>query len=158
MASSGVGFSGAGGALALPTLRDHWIDLRRSAERYVGFAEVAGVRQQRLRLAQIRRQGTDPLQHRLDLLRIVGRLDHLRGDHQKAVRRHRRLGIVALLEPAACYRHDARLFVGQIDLIRWQRTFHRGVGRLASGLLARGFGLRLPRRELGLVLGLLRES
>ena len=49
-------------------------------------------------------QGTNPLQHWLDLLLVVGRLDHLRGDHQKTVRRHHRLGVVALLEPSASHR------------------------------------------------------
>ena len=43
--------------------------------------------------------------------------------------------------------------VSQIDLIRWPRTFHRRLGRLACGLVARGLGLRLPRRQLGFVLG-----
>jgi hypothetical protein len=80
---------------------------------------------------------------------FVGRLDHLRGDHQKVFRRHHRLGVIALLEPATRYRHDTRRFVGQIDLIRRPCAFHRGLGWLASRLL------RLARREFGLVLGLL---
>src|SRR5476649_2203824 len=49
--------------------------------------------------------------------------------------------------------YDARVFVGQVDLIVWLRTFDRGLGRLAPGLLARGLGLRLPRRQLGAMLG-----
>jgi len=36
------------------------------------------------------------------------------------------LRVVALLEAAAGYRHDARLFVGEIDLIGQQRTLRRG--------------------------------
>src|SRR6266852_1958223 len=144
-----------GRMMRLAAQRNHRIDLCRSAQRHIGVAEVTVVRQQCLRLSQIGRQCLDPLQHRLDLLLVVGGLNHLRGDHEKAVGCHHRLSVVALLEPAARHRHDARLFVGQIDLIGWQRTFRRGLGRLAAGLLAGGLGLRLPRRQLGLMLGLL---
>ena len=63
-----------GRIMRLAALRNHRIDLRRSAEGHVGFAEVTGVRQQRLRFAQVLGQGINPLQHRLDLLLVVGRL------------------------------------------------------------------------------------
>jgi hypothetical protein len=86
-------------------------------------------------------------------LLVVRGLNHLRGDDEKAVRRHHRLSVVALLEPPARHRHDARIFIGQIDLIRRSRSLLGRLRRLASRLLARGCGLRLPRRELGLVLG-----
>src|SRR6266480_1780582 len=68
---------------------------------------------------------------------------------------HCSLRVVALLETAAGYRHDARLFVGEIDLIGKQRTLRRGPRRLAAWLLARGRSLGLPRCEFGLMLGLL---
>jgi hypothetical protein len=66
-----------------------------------------------------------------------------------------RLRVVALLEAAAGDRHDPRLFVRQIDLIRRARRCYRRCRRPASRLLA---GLRttgLARRHLGLILGLL---
>ena len=61
----------------------------------------------------------------------------------------------ALLETAASNRHDTRLFVRQIDLIGWQRAFHRRRGRLAAGLFAGILGLGLACRQFGLILGLL---
>src|SRR5713226_261872 len=105
-----------GRMMRLAAQRNHRIDLCRSAQRHIGVAEVTVVRQQCLRLSQIGRQCLDPLQHRLDLLLVVGGLNHDRGAHQKAVGCHHRLSVVALLEPVAGHRHDARLFVGQIDL------------------------------------------
>jgi hypothetical protein len=45
------------------------------------------------------------------------------------------------------YRHDTRRFVGQIDLIRQQCVFHRGLGWFASRLLAGRLLLRLARRR-----------
>ena len=95
------------------------------------------------------------LQHRLDLLLVVGRLNHIGRHHQQAARRHRRLRVVALIEAAARHRHDARLFVGEIDLIVRPRPLGRRLRRLAAGLLARGRRLGRARRELGLMLGLL---
>jgi len=64
-----------------------------------------------------------------------------------------------LLETTTGDRHDARLFVGEIDLIGWHRTGDGRRGRPAAGLLARGFGFGLARCKLGFMLGLLaRES
>ena len=100
-------------------------------------------------------RGNDLVQHRLKLLLVVGGLHHIGGHHQQAARGHHRLRVVALFETAARHRHDTRLFVGQIDLVGGQRTFHRRLRRLATGLLARRCGLCFPRRELRLMLGLL---
>lgn len=69
--------------------------------------------------------------------------------------RHRGLRIVALLEPATRHGHDARVRVGQIDLIGGTRPLDRRRRRLTPRLLAGGLGLGLPRRQLGLMLGLL---
>ncbi len=63
--------------------------------------------------------------------------------------------VVALVEAAAGHRHDARLLVGQVDLIGRQRPFNRRRRRLAPGLLARRGGLGLARRHLGFMLRLL---
>jgi len=49
----------------------------------------------------------DLVQHRLQLLLVVGGLHHLGGDHQQAASGDDRLGVVTLLEPAARHRHDA---------------------------------------------------
>ena len=82
-------------------------------------------------------------------------MNNIDGNHQKTALRHCSLRVVALLETAAGYRHDARLFVGEIDLIGKQRTLRRGPRRLAAWLLASGRSLGLPRCEFGLMLGLL---
>src|SRR5258705_11295467 len=74
---------------------------------------------------------------------------------RKTALRHCSLRVVALLETAAGYRHDARRFVGEIDLIGKPRARRRGPRRLAAWLLARGRSLGLPRCEFGLMLGLL---
>src|SRR6266481_1560106 len=94
-------------------------------------------------------------EHRFELLLVVRGLNNIDGNHQKTALRHCSLRVVALLETAAGYRHDARLFVGEIDLIGKQRTLRRGPRRLAAWLLARGRSLGLPRCEFGLMLGLL---
>ena len=51
-------------------------------------------------LAQAFGQRADLLQHRFDLVLVVGRLDHVCRHHQKTARRHRRLRVVALVEAA----------------------------------------------------------
>ena len=60
-------------------------------------------------LAQAFGQRSDLLQHRFDLLLVVGRLNHIDGHHQKTSRSDRGLRIVALLEaaPAAGMMRDA---------------------------------------------------
>ena len=81
--------------------RDHRLHLRLHAGVDVRLAEIAGVREQRFGLAQRRRQGLELGQRRLDLLLVVGRLNHVRRHHQHAARGYRGLRIVALLEAAA---------------------------------------------------------
>jgi hypothetical protein len=49
-------------------------------------------------------------------------------------------------------RHDARVFVGQIDLILRRSAFDGRLGWFAAGLLTGGHGFRFPRRQLRLVL------
>lgn len=73
-------------------------------------------------------------------------MNHVGRHHQHAARGDRRLRVVALLEAAARHRHDARILVGQIDLIARQRSFGRRPRRLAARLLARRRDLGLPRR------------
>jgi hypothetical protein len=51
-------------------------------------------------------------------------------------RRHHCLGVIALLEPATRYRHDARRFGGQLDLIPRQSPSTGALGWLASRLPA----------------------
>ena len=105
-------------AISLPRgRRDQRRDPRRLASLHIGRAEVAGIGQQGLGLAQIRGQGGKFVQHRRELPLVVGSLDDVSRDHQQAARGDHRLGIVALLEDAARHRHDARFLVGQVDLI-----------------------------------------
>jgi hypothetical protein len=49
------------------------------------------------------------------------------------------------------YRHDTRRFVGQIDLIRQQCAFHRGLGGLPPGFLPVAFSFALRAASLALV-------
>ena len=98
--------------MGLPPRRDQRCDPGGRAGRHIGRAEIAGVSQQGLGLAEVLRQGVDPAQHRFELLFVIGRLDDVGRDHQQAARRHHGLGVVALLEAAARHRHDAALSVG----------------------------------------------
>jgi hypothetical protein len=58
-----------------------------------------------------------------------------------------------LIEPAAGCRHDARVLVGEIDLIFRQPSLDRRLRRLAARLSARRRRPGRPRREFGLMLG-----
>ena len=81
---------------------------------------------------------------------VVGRLNDIT-DHQHAAFRYGGLGIVALLEAAACNRHDARLLIRQIDLIGWQRgPGVGGWGGVPPGFLPVCLSLGLARRLLRL--------
>ena len=91
--------------------RDHRIDARRGTGIHIALAEISIVRQQRAGLAQFVGQLGELAKHRLKLLLVVGRLHHVGRDHQQTARRHRRLRVVALLEPATGHRHDARCLV-----------------------------------------------
>jgi hypothetical protein len=89
--------------MRLPPQGDHRLDLGRRAEFDVGLAEIAGVGEHCFRLAESLGQGLEPLQHRLDLLLVIGGLNHLRGDDEEAVRRHHRLSVVALATARAAF-------------------------------------------------------
>ena len=134
---------------------DQRFDPRLVASRHVRRAEVARIRQQAFGLAQFVGKSLDLVQHRFELLLVVGRLAHGARHHQQTSRRHRGLGVVALIKAAAGHRHDAQLLVGQVDLVVGPRPFERRFGRLAAGLFPARLRLRLPRRELGFVLRLL---
>ena len=58
-----------------------------------------------------------------------------------------------MFKPAARPRHDARVFVSQIDLILGLRTLERWCRGSAARLLAARRRLLVPRRQLGAVLG-----
>ena len=134
---------------------DQRLNRHRLAGGNIGRAEISVVGKQCFGLAQRILQSNDLVQHRFELLLIVGGLHHIRRHHQQAALGHHRLGVVALLEPATCYRHNAGFFVDQIDLVGWQRTFHRRLRRLTTGFFAGGCDLRFPRRDLCLMRGLL---
>ena len=93
--------------MRLPTHRDQRHDLRRLAARYIRRAEISVVRQQCFDAAKLIGQNLELLDHRCKLLLVVRRLHHVCGHHQEAVRSHRRLRVIALLEPTARHRHDA---------------------------------------------------
>src|SRR5271154_3962989 len=120
------------------------LDIRR--------AEITRVRQQRFGFAQFFGQGADLAEHGLELLLVVWRLNDIDSNHQHASHRHGGLRVITLLKAAAGHRHDARLFVGEIDLIARLRSFGRRRRRLAAWLLARGRNLGLARREFGFML------
>ncbi len=133
---------------------DQRLDPRLRASRDIRRAEIARVRQQALGLAQLIGKSPDLVQHRFELLLVVGRLAHRARHHQQASRRNRGLSVVALVEAAAGHRHNARVFIGQVDLVIGTRPLDRRLGRPAAGLFPARLGLRLPRRELGFVLRL----
>jgi hypothetical protein len=112
-----------------------WLNHRCPAGGNIGRAEISVVSKQGFGFAQNFWQSNDLVQHRFELLLVVGGLHHINGHHQQAALGHHRLDVVALLEPAACHRHDAGFFVGQIDLIGRLRAFHRRLRRLTTGLL-----------------------
>ena len=122
--------------IGIPAQGDERLDAGSSAGFHIGLAEIAVIGQHGFSLAQFFRQGAGLGQHRFELLLVVGRLRHIAGDHQQTAFRHDGLSVVALLETAARNRHDARVFVRQIDLIRWARPLNRRLGRLAARLSA----------------------
>ena len=138
--------------MRLPPGRNQRFDFGSRAPHYIGLAEIAIVGQQCFGPAELFRQSVDLLQHRRDLLLVVGRLNHCRGDHQKARRRHHRLRVVALVEAAARHRHNPR--ISSVRLI-WSfgcGPSTGGAGGLPPLLLAIRSRLGLPRRQLGAML------
>ncbi len=136
-----------GRVMRRPLERQQRLDPGITAGDHVGLAAVAVVRNQRVHLAQHRRQRHNLLQRGHDFALVVGRLAHMPGDHQHRLGVHAGLGVVALLEAAARHGHDARLLIREVDLVAAPGT---RLGRL--GVLAAGF---LARVALGLALGLL---
>ncbi len=78
----------------------------------------------------------------------------MRGDHHHRVDVHAGLRVVALLEAATGHRHDARLFVRQVDLVAVLGARRGRHGILAARLLA-GVALGTALGLLGLELLLL---
>jgi hypothetical protein len=95
------------------------------------------------------------IQQRLKLLLVVWGLDNGRCNDQQIAFGPHGLSFIALLEAAARNRHDAGLFIRQIDLIGRPRTFSRRCGRLAPGLLAINFFFGLTRAHLRFIVSLL---
>jgi hypothetical protein len=65
------------------------------------------------------------------------------------------LGVVGLIESTAGDLHDARVLVGQIDLIFLLHSTGWGLGRAAAGLPSRALFLLCARGQLGLMFNLL---
>src|SRR4029077_10536671 len=68
---------------------------------------------------------------------------------EQSARRHRAWRIITLLKAAADHRHDARLLVGEIDLIVRPRTFGPRRRWLRARLFCGGRNLGLAGREFG---------
>ena len=74
--------------MRLPPGRNQRLDVRRRARHHIRLAEIAVVGQQRFRPAKLFRKSIDLLQYRRDLLLVVGRLNHVRRDHQRGAAFH----------------------------------------------------------------------
>lgn len=137
--------------VGVPANGKQWLDPGGLTDFDVLFTEVAGIAQQLPRLVQPLGERLELGQHRRDLFLVVARLGHMRRHDQHGFAIDQRLGVVALLEAAPGHLHDARVFVGQIDLFVRVRADLRRLRRLAAGFLATGLALG----QLGLILGLL---
>jgi hypothetical protein len=62
--------------MRLPPGRNQRLDVRCRARHHIRLAEIALVGQQRFGPAKLFQQSIDLLQHRRDLLLVVGRLNH----------------------------------------------------------------------------------
>lgn len=114
-------------------------DLGRCALLDVGLADIPVVNQHPPGAAQLLRQRLELRDHRRQLLLVVARLRHRVGYHQQAAGSDHGLGVVALIEPTTGDLHDARVFIGQVDLILLPYATRRRLGRTATGLLAGEF-------------------
>src|SRR5512137_1387399 len=115
---------------------DQWCDASVFAGFDVVLAEVAVVGQQGVRVAPFGRQFIQLVQHRLDLLFIVGLLSKPGGDDQHAVDIHRRLAVVSL-HKAFVAGHDPGFFVGQINLVFGLRACFGCFGFFAARFFSR---------------------
>ena len=93
--------------MRLPPHCDQRVDPGRGTGGHIRRTEIAVVRQQSFNIAQCAGQHCELVQHRLQLMLVVGGLHHLGGDDQQAAGGDDRLAVVALFEPAARHRHDA---------------------------------------------------
>jgi hypothetical protein len=66
--------------MLVPAHGQQRLDLGRHTGRHIGSAEIAVIAERDIRLAQILGQEVDFRQHRLKLLLVVGRLDHVGGN------------------------------------------------------------------------------
>ncbi|EXI77104.1 MAG: hypothetical protein AW10_03998 [Candidatus Accumulibacter appositus] len=150
-------------AVALPPARvvfvasdgDQWIDVSRLARLDVLLTTVAAIGDQAFHGAEHAGLRLEGGQHRLDLLFVVGCLRDTGGNDQHRCRISRRLGVVRLFEATTGDRHDARLFVSQIDLIFVPGSWLWRLWGLAARLLAGRFFLGGTQGHFLVVLGLL---
>src|ERR1700687_4580422 len=138
----------------LATHRDQRLDLVLHAGLDVGFTAVARVGKQGIDLTQALGEGFQLLEHGLKLLLVDAGVSKPGAHNQQAFGVHRDLRVIGLVKAPAGHRHDARIGIGQIDLVLGPRP---GLGRLgfdSAGLFA-GLALALAPLPLGLVGGLL---
>nr|WP_295543589.1 hypothetical protein [uncultured Thiohalocapsa sp.] len=105
------------------------------------MAVIAGVGQQGIDRAQDFGQGIETLQGRGDLLLVIGVVGGVLLNDEMRCRIDPGLCVIGLLEAAAGGGYDARLGIGEVDLVFW---FGPGLGylrRLAAGADRRRVGL-----------------
>jgi hypothetical protein len=131
------------------------IDAGGRAALEVLLAVITGVGQQRIDRAERLGQGVEARQGGADLLLVVGVIGDVLRDDQVRLGVDVGLCVVGLLEAAAGGGHDARLRVGEADLILGPRAGLGRFGRLAAGLPAGALGTGFALGQLAFVLGLL---
>ena len=131
------------------------LDVCLEAMLNVGRAEVAVVGQQLFHATQLLGQASDHFEHWLDLLLVSGHLRHGGRHNQHALGIDRGLRVVALLKTLALGGHDARISIGEINLVGGAHTRTGRCGRLAARFLSSARGLVLARFHLRIKLGFL---
>ena len=124
-----------------PSSNQRFDSVGSRALHYIGLSlRIAIVGQQCFGPAELFRQSVDLLTQttRRDLLLVVGRLNHCRGDHQKDSKTSPppRSRVVTLVEAAARHRHNPQILVRQVDLVLGLRPLDRRCGWPAASLLA----------------------
>src|SRR2546421_9149074 len=112
-------------------------DLCLLARFYVLLAEISAIAQESLNLAEILRKLIYGVEHRLDLVLVVGVLHYVCTYDELPIRRHGGLCVVSLYESVGCW-HDARFLVGEVDL-RFRIHIQAEKLRLTSACLPAGF-------------------
>jgi hypothetical protein len=134
--------------------RDQRLDLVLHAGLDVGLAAVTRISQQGLDSPQPLGQLAQLLEHGLELVLVNAGRSQPGAHNEQAFGVHRELRVIGLVKAPAGHWHDARVGIGQIDLVGRPRPRLGRLGFDPAGLLA-GMALALAPLPLGLVHGLL---